>query len=527
MNLNYDNNLKVSSFRIPTFMEIDYQYNADGRVKFADNLLDARFDRSYSYDHMQRLITAKTGEQANGGTAMTGPYNQSFGFDAFSNSTSRNTTHWTMQYSFQSSYINNRRNGWQYDANGNVTVFDNITNILDAAETNTKVTYPVQIIGDPTFDHSRSYSDKTLIYDGDGQATIEFSQTNEYRHFGSIIRFDMTRQRKEYNLISTVFGGAIIFKYITNYYWTINGPVTSNLSQRSTNIFLHGKLLAVQLWQSLPGPNGWYNFEWKHTDPMATTIGTSGTAYKSLRASLDPVGADVGFDNPYIDPDPPPPPPPFRGEFASPEAIEMVEVDGILTPISLFPGLASIVSQCPRRGCGPIRTENGWEWWTAFADGYEGYLPLGANYAGNGNWSWQTQDERNKRKKPTLLEPRTKAERDAARKRAMNDPREIGLRNSGSNAETYITPFDVGGIRSGIRAVWGNTDCKRIISDLLNAVASKSNPLVEGGDIPKLFELLLTQRGGGLTRRPVPGSAGFGSVSGLNTNRQSHDHADH
>ncbi len=79
-------------------MEMDYQYNADGRVKFADNLLDGKFDRSYSYDHVQRLVSAKTGEQANGGAAMTGPYNKSYGVDAFSNSTSRNTVHWTEEY---------------------------------------------------------------------------------------------------------------------------------------------------------------------------------------------------------------------------------------------------------------------------------------------------------------------------------------------------------------------------------------------------------------------------------------------
>lgn len=135
-------------------------------------------------------------------------------------------------------------------------------------------------------------------------------------------------------------------------------------------------------------------------------------------------------------------------------------------------------------------------------------MPMGGNYAGNGNWSRQTQD--NKRK-PTLKKP-TKAEKAAARKQAKE--RDINVNRKSPGFESYITTFDYNRIRSGIKTVWGNPRCREVVIGLLNAVASKSNPLEEGGDIEKLFELLLTQRGGGLTRTKVPGSAGYGSVSG-------------
>lgn len=142
------------------------------------------------------------------------------------------------------------------------------------------------------------------------------------------------------------------------------------------------------------------------------------------RATLDPAGADVGRESPY--PDPPEPLPPFHAEFGSPEATEMVEVDGAMTPLALFPGLASLVSQCPSRGCGAMVTENGFEFWNAFADGYDGYMPMGGSYAGGGMWSWETEAERNRRQgifgngrvpKPTLKRVRkpTKAEVKAAR----------------------------------------------------------------------------------------------------------------
>src|SRR5690606_36133168 len=112
------------------------------------------------------------------------------------------------------------------------------------------------------------------------------------------------------------------------------------------NIFSDGKLLAVSTVGS-----GYEYFQWKHYDPAVTVGGDSGLVGEALWFAFDPAGADVGFENPYEDPNPPEPPPPFHGEFAHPEGVEMVEVDGVLTPLNLFPGMAAILSQCPDRGC--------------------------------------------------------------------------------------------------------------------------------------------------------------------------------
>ncbi|HMO81996.1 MAG TPA: hypothetical protein PKD24_14490, partial [Pyrinomonadaceae bacterium] len=394
LSISYNNRLQVSAFEITDLMDFEYQYNADGRVKFAGDLRDDKFDRSYKYDHEQRLIAANTGNAAGGSSTETGPYSQSYSFNAFNNPIGRETLHWTETYDFTSSYTNNRRSGWSHDEDGNVTAFDDLANIHDASGERTKVVNDV-IDGDPQGVHFRMLAEKSHSFDGDGGIALDFDESAARNwNGGTITLTHWERERRSYKLKSTVLGGAVVFEYRTSSY--TQGSTTNELSFKETNIFLHGMLLGNMKWQSSPG-TGVYFFEWNHVDPMSTTVGRSqklgSTTYsKWLKATLDPTGASVGFESPY--PNPPEPEPPFHAEFATPEATEMVEVDGVLLPLALFPGLASIVSRCPPRGCGAIRTENGWEYWTAFADGYEGYMPMGAHYAGYGYWSWKTEKER-------------------------------------------------------------------------------------------------------------------------------------
>lgn len=134
---------------------------------------------------------------------------------------------------------------------------------------------------------------------------------------------------------------------------------------------------------------------------MGTTAGESQLQsgngyYQRLSAHLDPMGADVGFNPP-----PEPEPPPANShpwEFGDPEEVDWITIDGVTGPANHFPpGMVAAASRCPSGGCGPNRTEHGWEFWTALADGYEGFMPMGANYAGGGHWSWQTQDDRRRR----------------------------------------------------------------------------------------------------------------------------------
>ena len=43
-----------------------YDYYSDGQLRFSSDLLDHKFDRFYSYDHMARLVQAFSGAEARG-----------------------------------------------------------------------------------------------------------------------------------------------------------------------------------------------------------------------------------------------------------------------------------------------------------------------------------------------------------------------------------------------------------------------------------------------------------------------------
>ena len=60
--------------------------------------------------------------------------------------------------------------------------------------------------------------------------------------------------------------------------------------------------------------------------------------------------------------------------------------------------------------------------------------------------------------------------------------------------------------------IWDDPACNDLIRKLLNGVANKGNPLVEGGDITKLLDLVIKQKG--FTRVTPQGSAGYGTATG-------------
>lgn len=57
--------------------------------------------------------------------------------------------------------------------------------------------------------------------------------------------------------------------------------------------------------------------------------------------------------------------------------------------------------------------------------------------------------------------------------------------------------------------------CIDFYKRILNAVSSKSNPLLRGGDLQEIFTDFLAQKKGGYTRTAPPGSGGYGSPTGL------------
>jgi hypothetical protein len=77
-------------------------------------------------------------------------------------------------------------------------------------------------------------------------------------------------------------------------------------------------------------------------------------------------------------------------------------------------------------------------------------------------------------------------------------------------------PFDINGIRNGLQNALSKPRCGTLVNSLMNAVATRKNPLnseFSQGGIMALFESVVSGKGG-LTRNPVEGSAGYGSPSG-------------
>jgi RHS repeat-associated protein len=132
LSLSHDNRMRVTQWNVPGVMGWNYSYNnfneGTGRVTYAQNLNDATLDRSFDYDNVGRLIEAHTGSEARGhligqGGAQDGPYSHSYRYDQFGNPWYRvgwGGSHgaWLEEWP---SYTSNRRNGLQYDAAGNLT----------------------------------------------------------------------------------------------------------------------------------------------------------------------------------------------------------------------------------------------------------------------------------------------------------------------------------------------------------------------------------------------------------------------
>jgi RHS repeat-associated protein len=165
LSVSYDNRLRVKQWDVPGVMGWEYGYNDfgenTGRVTYARNLYDATLSRSYDYDQVGRLFNSYTGTEALAHTGKPGgawgvhdgPYSQAYLKDVWGNVTQKLGRAGDSDQ-FSASYTNNRRNGFSYDAAGNLTFDGGQSFAYDA--TGQQV--------------SASYTGYTLLqsYDGDG-----------------------------------------------------------------------------------------------------------------------------------------------------------------------------------------------------------------------------------------------------------------------------------------------------------------------------------------------------------------------
>ena len=276
VSMTYNSRLRATQFQVAgrppqygssTVMKTQYQYYDDGGLKYADDLLDNRFDRAYGYDQSTRLKEDFSGSEAsdfinqtNSGTT-TGPYRQSYGYNAWSNFTSRTARFWSKQTTFTASYSNGRNTSslWQYDADGRVVREAGMKYIYDAAGRNltTSSILVNEYVGGRV----------TQSRDGDG---LEIKREETRQAVTTI----------SYHMRSSVLGGRVVTE------------LDGNGQKVKSYVYLGEAWLAEQ-------DGG--DVVWKHTNPLT---GSEGSTYTSglyiPEKELDPMLIDVGFEDPYI-----------------------------------------------------------------------------------------------------------------------------------------------------------------------------------------------------------------------------------
>jgi YD repeat-containing protein len=284
LDLGYNSRLQASSFQIPSLINKTYQYNADGSLKYSQDLLDAKLDRSYGYDHAARMTQAFSGAEARGeGATDDRPYKETMTHDVWGHEVGREKKHWAVaSLPTSETYNNNRNSAWTYDADGRLlqTGVPTITYAYDAA-------------GRMSHTNSDSRVDITQTHDGDGQILKRYEVDTIYEEGQPPHNESSTL----YQLRSSVLGGKLLTE------------IGAQGQKFRTYVYANGALLA---WQQVVYVNGVVTYEgpmWEHRDTSNASYRVSAPTYVDPEnsAELDPFGSNMGLETPYhFPPDPPP-----------------------------------------------------------------------------------------------------------------------------------------------------------------------------------------------------------------------------
>ena len=228
------------------------------------------FDRSYAFDQAGRLTQALTGHEARG--EQFGPlsaYNETFQYDAFGNTTGRNTRWWSHQYNAGTSYQNNRQPADIYDSDGRVLADHQNTSYSKT------INYTYDVRGLKTSARQGDNSNSaTHDYDGDGQRV---------KIVATLTENSVTTTTTTYEISSSVLAGAVIEEV------DAQGTKTAQHVYTSSGIELaSGKAETTMVF--------------KHRDPVTSVEQLSWTnAANSGRTEFDPLAGDVGEYEPVED----------------------------------------------------------------------------------------------------------------------------------------------------------------------------------------------------------------------------------
>jgi YD repeat-containing protein len=335
-----------------TVMKTQSQYHANGQPKYAQDFLDANYDRAFSYDQVGRLAEAYSGSEARdyvnqtSGSPVTGPYRQTYQHDVWDNLIARTGRYWSQTVNFTTNYSQDRRSGCQYDAAGHL-LDDNPNGLVysyDAVGRNVTM---------ERYDHTQRV---THWLDGDGLAVKRESLT----------------QTKIYYLRSTVLGGRVMTE--------LNGQATQYIPQGAKvrgYVYAGKAIVAEQIGYNSTGK--WV--EWQHENPLTGSRGTSlKTGYYQAEVEPDGLGAHVGFNDPFVvPPSPDAEVATLTGWLGGGSSGSGCRLDGFdIECMFVAPLLDSgAVAVAPAQTMRYNHRAKRYEVWMAYADGEEGWELIG------------------------------------------------------------------------------------------------------------------------------------------------------
>ncbi|OLE52181.1 MAG: hypothetical protein AUG51_19705 [Acidobacteria bacterium 13_1_20CM_3_53_8] len=285
LSIGYDASLRLQSFQLTsptqsgpvTVVSNDYTYEPDGNLRSSHDYLNDLLDRAFAYDQMGRMREAYSGADAR--YYLTGihygdpgPFRQTYQHDVWGNMTSRENRYWSQSDYFNVQYdSHNRRqaaNGqgpdpnWHYDAEGNVLQNPDMQFTYDSAGHNLKV---------QSSDNTQAIAE---AFDGDSQVVKRTGQG------------DVT-----YYLRSSVLGGQVI------------ADINYQGQKMMGYVYLGDEVIARHEYNMGTGESA---VLWVHDNPVTGARGFS-SQYGNYEAEIepDPMGINMGYSDPFVDPNPP------------------------------------------------------------------------------------------------------------------------------------------------------------------------------------------------------------------------------
>ncbi len=269
--MDYDNRLRVSHFEVSSasessgyLLKSDFTYTADSRVQAKDDLLDNKWDRTMKYDHAGRLVFNQFGIGQGSDNSSKRVYEQTIGYDAFSQMIERDTTHWNVNGGFTATYTNGRQQdpNVSYDVAGNIVheakgdtnSFQDTT--IDAAGRRSEMLerWHLGNGGQESFFVFERVTKQG--YDGDGRLVKSGKAS---RRVNITPTQTMPEPVYEYQIWSSVLGASLT-------------SVLSNGTKFETKVFAGGALIAKQR-HVVENNQNYDSIEWTTADPVTGTIG--------------------------------------------------------------------------------------------------------------------------------------------------------------------------------------------------------------------------------------------------------------